>query len=57
LGRRYDRRNLPNLFVYQYERSRSIKYPWSVRIPVIGQAPEIVHTTAGSDGFAVEETP
>lgn len=33
-GRRYDKRNLPELTVYQFERSEQIKYPWGVRMPV-----------------------
>ena len=33
-GRRYDKRNLPDLTVYQYERSRAKKYPWGIRMPV-----------------------
>lgn len=33
-GRRYDKRNLPELTVYQFERAEEIKYPWGVRMPV-----------------------
>ena len=33
-GRRYDKRNLPEITVYQYERAEEIKYPWGVRMPV-----------------------
>lgn len=33
-GRRYDKRNLPELTVYQYERSEAVRYPWGVRMPV-----------------------
>ena len=33
-GRRYDKRNLPEITVYQFERSQSVKYPWGVRMPV-----------------------
>lgn len=33
-GRRYDKRNLPELTVYQYERSDDLKYPWGIRMPV-----------------------
>lgn len=32
-GQAYDRRNLPPVTVYQYERSNSQKYPWGVFIP------------------------
>ncbi len=35
-GRRYDKRNLPELAVYQYERSKENKYPWGVQMPVGG---------------------
>lgn len=37
-GRRYDKRNLPELTVYQYERGMDIKYPWGVRMPVCSTA-------------------
>jgi hypothetical protein len=37
LGRRYDKRNLPHLIVYQFERGAEKKYPWGVRMPVSGQ--------------------
>ncbi|MEM5585788.1 SAVED domain-containing protein [Roseibium sp. AS2] len=37
LGRRYDKRNLPSLIVYQYEASNEKKYPWGVRMPVRGE--------------------
>ncbi|PWC93024.1 SAVED domain-containing protein [Azospirillum sp. TSO5] len=36
LGRAYDRRNLPDALVYQYERSRMPAYPWAVRLPTHG---------------------
>ncbi|QSY96044.1 SAVED domain-containing protein [Rhizobium bangladeshense] len=43
LGRRYDKRNLPNLVVYQFEAGSERKYPWGVRMPVRGVvSPEIV---------------
>ncbi|MBE8232576.1 MAG: SAVED domain-containing protein [Endozoicomonadaceae bacterium] len=32
-GQAYDRRNLPPVTIYQYERSNSTKYPWGVNIP------------------------
>jgi len=50
-GRRYDRRNLPDVFVYQFEYSQPISYPWSVRIASIGIDPTIVHTDLNADGF------
>ncbi len=35
-GRRYDKRNLPEIVVYQYERGQSPAYPWGVLMPVGG---------------------
>lgn len=35
-GRRYDKRNLPEIIVYQYERGRSPAYPWGIVMPVSG---------------------
>lgn len=35
-GRRYDKRNLPEIVVYQYERGKLIAYPWGVSMPVAG---------------------
>lgn len=37
-GRRYDKRNLPTLIVYQYERGQRPAYPWGVQVPVAGSA-------------------
>jgi hypothetical protein len=34
-GQSYDKRNLPPITVYQYERSDPIKYPWGVLLPQI----------------------
>ena len=43
LGRRYDKRNLPSLIVYQFERNDAKKYSWGVKMPVSGlRAPELV---------------
>ena len=36
LGRLYDRRNLPETVVYQYERVQSPRFPWGVRMPGSG---------------------
>lgn len=36
LGRIYDKRNLPDATVYQYERSSNPPYPWGVRLPTHG---------------------
>lgn len=33
LGQSYDRRNLPSVSVYQYERHQTVRYPWCVQIP------------------------
>jgi hypothetical protein len=33
LGTIYDRRNLPEIIIYQYEKSQSPSYPWGVKIP------------------------
>ncbi|MFQ6185818.1 SAVED domain-containing protein [Sinorhizobium meliloti] len=45
LGRRYDKRNLPSVIVYQYEASSEKKYPWGVRMPVRGErTPSIART-------------
>jgi hypothetical protein len=43
LSRRYDKRNLPKLIVYQFERGQTPKYPWGIEMPVAGQVePRIV---------------
>ncbi|HLP66409.1 MAG TPA: SAVED domain-containing protein, partial [Rhizobium sp.] len=45
LGRRYDKRNLPGVIVYQYEANSEKKYPWGVRMPVHGETtPSITRT-------------
>lgn len=33
-GRLYDKRNLPDVIVYQYERDQSPAYPWGIKMPV-----------------------
>lgn len=44
-GRIYDKRNLPTVFVYQYERSSLPAYPWGVRLPTHGvERSEIIRT-------------
>lgn len=35
-GRLYDRRNLPEVAVYQFERGRTPPYPWGVLMPAAG---------------------
>ncbi len=44
-GRRYDKRNLPELTVYQYERSQNLKYPWGIRMPVCSTSSARVEKT------------
>lgn len=51
IGRRYDRRNLPELFIYQYERTADIKYPWSVRAAAPGRSAEVCVTDLTRKGF------
>ena len=44
-GRLYDKRNLPEILVYQYERGRTPPYPWCIRMPVGGVAqPEVLRS-------------
>ena len=44
LGRRYDKRNLPAISVYQYENGSPAAYPWGVAMPVAGtQIAVVVH--------------
>lgn len=45
LGRAYDKRNLPEAIVYQYERSHKPAYPWGVLLPTHGvDEPKVVYT-------------
>lgn len=45
LGMLYDRRNLPEVLVYQYERKCVVPYPWSLRIPNGHETyPEVIQT-------------
>ena len=32
-GQSYDKRNLPSVSVYQYERHQAVRYPWCIEIP------------------------
>lgn len=41
-GRVYDKRNLPPLVVWQYERGQIPKYPWGVSMPVAGNETVII---------------
>lgn len=36
LGRLYDRRNFPELLVYQYEKSNEVPYPWAIQMATHG---------------------
>lgn len=48
-GRRYDKRNLPEIVVYQYERGQSLAYPWGVLMPVGGVSkPSIIYSASGN---------
>ena len=43
LGRLYDKRNLPKVVVYQYQRNTTMPYPWGILMPVCGvEKPTIV---------------
>ena len=37
-GQHYDRRNLPELVVYQYDQQAASSYPWGVKMPASGEA-------------------
>ena len=42
-GRIYDKRNLPDVTVYQFQRDQIPKYAWGIKMPVAGRTrPEIV---------------
>ncbi|WDE02377.1 SAVED domain-containing protein [Thalassomonas actiniarum] len=44
-GQAYDKRNLPSISVYQYERQKPVRYPWCLKIPhEIGEGAVIAHT-------------
>lgn len=44
-GQAYDKRNLPNVSVYQYERQQPVRYPWCLEIlNQVGEKPSIVQT-------------
>lgn len=44
-GQSYDKRNLPSVSVYQYERHQAFRYPWSIQIPhEDGKNVEVVKT-------------
>ena len=44
-GRRYDKRNLPEIVVYQYQRGEVPAYPWGVLMPVAGiERPRVLYS-------------
>ncbi|WP_158683020.1 SAVED domain-containing protein [Shewanella sp. WE21] len=44
-GQAYDKRNLPKISVYQYERHQVVRYPWDLKISnEAGKEPVIIHT-------------
>ena len=47
-GRLYDKRNLPRVVVYQYQRSAKPPYPWGILMPVCGIDRPVVITDAAS---------
>lgn len=49
LGKRYDRRNVPQAIVYQFERDSDPAYPWGVMLPKLGETEaRIVATKTGA---------
>jgi len=49
-GRRYDKRNLPEVVVYQYQRGENPAYPWGVLMPIAGEArARVLYTVATTD--------
>lgn len=45
LGRAYDKRNLPRICVYQFQKGREIEHPWAVEMPVQDVARPLVKQT------------
>lgn len=55
-GRRYDKRNLPELVVYQYQRGLVLAYPWGVLMPVSGiDRPRVIYPTAANTLEKIED--
>lgn len=53
-GKHYDRRNMPEVIVYQYERSGAWRFPWGIRMPGHGKPePELVI----NDHYPPDSTP
>ncbi|WP_253204188.1 SAVED domain-containing protein [Rhizobium sp. X9] len=52
LARRYDKRNLPRVAVYQFERSQERRYPWGIEMPVAGvNVAHVIQTDEGAARF------
>lgn len=50
-GRRYDKRNLPELVVYQFQRGTKPAYPWGVLMPVGGvDQARVLYVDGTNDG-------
>lgn len=41
-GNCYDKRNLPEIIVYQYDRGGEVLYPWAIDMPVLGKTTNII---------------
>lgn len=51
MGMAYDRRLMPNLIVYQYEKTATPPYPWGIQMPTHGHTPAKV-VWSDSEQFA-----
>ncbi|MFT6091859.1 SAVED domain-containing protein [Sulfitobacter sp.] len=50
-GRRYDKRNLPGIVVYQYQRGKKPAYPWGILMPVAGvERAKVFHSLGSAKG-------
>ena len=49
-GRLYDKRNLPEVVVYQYQRGATPPYPWGISMPVSGADRPIITATTPQQG-------
>lgn len=45
LGKRYDRRNVPQAIVYQYERHSDPTFPWGLKLPRPGETAAVIVKT------------
>jgi hypothetical protein len=52
MGMAYDRRLMPNLIVYQYEKTATPPYPWGIQMPTHGHTPAKV-VWSDSEQFAL----